>query len=267
MGIMRIGIMRRCDFLILSFLALWLLGWVAFAWPAVQDDPFIHLRYADNLYLRHTVSYNSLEPSYGASSLLYIGLLAVLRAFFASPDLAHATSVAFHLLLFAGVTALFWVHLSRASQQVRLLGFLLLGLLVVPSAVRWLEDGMETGLVLCATSLICLLVFRETRAASRAALAYLALLSLGFFTVLLDCWPCKSVGPKKKAHAEERQGTSSFGAWQMSIYKLHPRRISLGVVPSRPLIFLPPVYCNIFIGRRCCAKYAIVSYIVHSLWR
>jgi hypothetical protein len=75
----------------------------------------------------------------------------VLRAFFASPGLAHATSVAFHLLLFAGVTALFRIHLSRASQLVRLLGFVLLGLLVVPSAVRWLEDGMETGLVLDVT--------------------------------------------------------------------------------------------------------------------
>jgi hypothetical protein len=182
---MRIGITRKFDWLILSVLALWLLGWAGFAWPAVQDDAFIHLRYADNLYLHHTVSYNALEPSYGASSLLYIGLLAVLRACFTSPDLAHATSVAFHLLLFAGVTALFWIHLSRASQLVRLLGFVLLGLVVVPSAVRWLEDGMETGLVLCATSLICVLVFRETRAASCSALAYPGLVALGFFTVLL----------------------------------------------------------------------------------
>jgi hypothetical protein len=63
MGIMRIGIMRRFDWLILSLLTLWLLGWVAFAWPAVQYDAFIHLRYADNLYLHHTVSYNALEPS------------------------------------------------------------------------------------------------------------------------------------------------------------------------------------------------------------
>ena len=206
-GDLRIGIMRRFDWLILSLLALWLLGWAAFASPAVQDDAFIHLRYADNLYLHHTVSYNALEPSYGASSLLYIGLLAVLRALFASPDLAHATSVAFHLLLFAGVTALFWIHLSRASQLVRLLGFVLLGLLVVPSAVRWLEDGMETGLVLCATSLICVLVFRETRAASRSALAYLALLFLGFFTVLLRtellllCAGCCLLLTLRRAHA------------------------------------------------------------------
>jgi hypothetical protein len=185
MGIMRIGITRKFDWLILSVLALWLVGWVAFAWPAVQDDALIHLRYADNLYLHHTVSYNAFEPSYGASSLLYIGLLAVLRAFFASPNLAHATSAAIHLLLFAGVTALFWIHLSRASQLVRLLGFVLLGLLAVPSAVRWLDDGMETGLVLCAAGLICVLIFRETRAASHSALAYLALVALGFFTILL----------------------------------------------------------------------------------
>jgi hypothetical protein len=185
MGVMQTGITRKFDWLILSVLALWLLGWVAFAWPAVQDDALIHLRYADNLYLHHTVSYNVLEPGYGASSLLYIGLLAVLRALFASPNLAHATSAAIHLLLFAGVTALFWIHLSRASHLVRLLGFILLGLLVVPSAVRWLDDGMETGLVLCATGLVCVLVFHETRTDSRSAPAYLALVVLGFFTVLL----------------------------------------------------------------------------------
>ena len=84
-------------------LALWLLVWLRLSWPAVQDDAFIHLRYAVNLLHDHMISYDGVHPDYGTSSLLYVFLLAGLREFFRSPVLPRAMSSIFHVTLFAGL--------------------------------------------------------------------------------------------------------------------------------------------------------------------
>ena len=65
-------------------LAVWLMVWLRLSWPAMQDDAFIHLRYAVNLLRYHIISYDGVHPDYGTSSLLYVWLLAALRAFFHS---------------------------------------------------------------------------------------------------------------------------------------------------------------------------------------
>ena len=141
-------------------LAVWLLVWLRLSWPAVQDDAFIHLRYAVNLLRFHMISYDGVHPDYGTSSLLYVWLLASLRALFASPVLPRAVSSVFHLELFAGLAWAFPRSLRSAPRLAWAFASLFLTILVMPMAVRWLDDGMETSLTLC---LVSLLVFSISR--------------------------------------------------------------------------------------------------------
>jgi len=94
---------NRAYRLVVPLLALWLVVWIAFSWAGVQDDGFIHLRYADNLFRTHLISYDGVHPNYGASSLLYVYLLAFLRAFTSSPTLPRVVSSFAHFLLFSGL--------------------------------------------------------------------------------------------------------------------------------------------------------------------
>src|SRR5258708_22159470 len=117
-------------------LGLWLAAWILLSWAGVQDDAFIHLRYADNLFRTHLITYDGVHPNYGASSLLYDCLLAFLRAFTASPNLPRVVSTCAHLLLAASLLVLFLRSIPRDSSLARLLGLFLLILFASPSAVR-----------------------------------------------------------------------------------------------------------------------------------
>jgi len=137
-------------------LAVWLLVWLRISWPAMQDDAFIHLRYAVNLLKSHMISYDGVHPDYGTSSLLYVWLLAGLRILFQSPVLPRAISSVFHVALFVGLAWAFARALRSAPRLAWAFALVLLAILAMPMAVRWLDDGMETSLTLC---LISLLVF------------------------------------------------------------------------------------------------------------
>ena len=163
----------------------WLATWILLSWAGVQDDAFIHLRYADNLFRTHLITYDGVHPNYGASSLLYVYLLAFLRAFTASPNLPRVVSSCVHLLLAAGLLVLFLRSIPRNSSLARLLGLILLIIMVSPSAVRWLDDGMETGLALCFVATLCWVTFRQSTRSTVARPQYLALVAFGFFAVLL----------------------------------------------------------------------------------
>jgi hypothetical protein len=171
--------------LVVPLLALWLVVWIALSWAGIQDDGFIHLRYADNLFRTHFITYDGVHPNYGASSLLYVYLLAFLRAFTSSPSLPRVVSSCVHLLLFAGLVLLFLRAIPRESHLARLLGLITLILFVAPAAVRWLDDGMETSLALCFVALICWATFRQSVRAAVTGVQYLALVALGFLAVLL----------------------------------------------------------------------------------
>jgi hypothetical protein len=164
--------------------ALWLLVWLRLSWPAVQDDAFIHLRYAVNLLQHHRISYDGVHPDYGTSSLLYVGLLAGLRNFFTTPVLPRAVSSAFHLLLFGGLVWAFARALRLAPKLAWGFALLLLALLVTPMGVRWLDDGMETSLALCLVALLAFSVSRlchsEVMRSGDAAWLFV----LGFVTTL-----------------------------------------------------------------------------------
>ena len=140
--------------------ALWLLVWLRLSWPAMQDDALIHLRYAVNLLQHHMISYDGVHPDYGTSSLLYVWLLAGLREFFTSPVLPREVSSVFHVLLFGGLVWGFARALRSAPRLAWGFAMLLLAVLVMPMAVRWLDDGMETSLTLCLVSLIAFSISR-----------------------------------------------------------------------------------------------------------
>jgi hypothetical protein len=61
----------------------------------------------------------------------------------------------------------------------------MLVILTGPSAVRWLDDGMETGLALCFVGILCWATFRQFCRHSLTRREYLALAALGFVSVLL----------------------------------------------------------------------------------
>ncbi|WP_353063956.1 hypothetical protein RBB77_22280 [Tunturibacter psychrotolerans] len=166
-------------------LLIWLLVWIGISWAGVQDDAFIHLRYAENLLHTHLVTYDGVHPNYGASSLLYIYLLSFLRPLSASPNLPRLVSSCIHVLLLVGVAVLFFRATPRESSLARLLGLIVMTLLVTPSSVRWLDDGMETGIALCFVALICWLTFRESEDNSVTPVRYAACTVLGFLAVFL----------------------------------------------------------------------------------
>jgi len=166
-------------------LLIWLLVWIGISWAGVQDDAFIHLRYADNLLRTHLITYDGVHPNYGASSLLYIYLLSFLRPLSASPNLPRLVSSCIHVLLLVGLAVLFFRATPRESSLGRLLGLIVMTLLVAPSSVRWLDDGMETGIALCFVALICWLAFREAEGASVTPVRYAAYTVLGFLAVFL----------------------------------------------------------------------------------
>jgi hypothetical protein len=166
-------------------LLVWLLVWIALSWPAMQDDALIHLRYADHLLHLHRVSYNGTVPDFGSSSLLYIALLAALRAVFTSPLLPRVVSTQCHLLLFAGLYLIFNRELRRTRWPASVLALLLLAILAAPSAVRWLDDGMETSLGLCMVALFAVWISRLGQCDVIPSIAVAILALLGFFAVLL----------------------------------------------------------------------------------
>lgn len=166
--------------LALALVVLCLTVWIVLSWPAMQDDAFIHLRYAENLLRHHFVTYDGVRPSFGASSLLYITLLAGLRAVWSSPLLPRAVSTAAHVLLFAGLLAGFARGLRRAPRIAWVLALLTLLSLSTPAAVRWLDDGMETSLVLCFMTLFAFgaVYLERERAHNTAVAAALGLLAV-----------------------------------------------------------------------------------------
>ena len=170
---------------VLPLLALWLVAWMGLSWPAIQDDALIHLRYADFLYSRHFITFDGVHPSFGASSLLYVGLLALLRSFTASPLLSRAVSSAAHVALFVGFGIFYWRNRHAASERVQLLTGSLLLMLAAPSAVRWLDDGMETGLVLCGVAVLVLVTHRISLRAQVSASDFLLGMMIGFALVFL----------------------------------------------------------------------------------
>lgn len=177
--------MAKISRIVVPMLSLWLLSWIGMSWPAIQDDALIHLRYADDLVRYHFITYDGVHPDYGSSSLFYVSLLAGLRAVSQSANLARAVSSFVHMVLFLGLAFGLSRRLARTAGAASLAGTVLLVLTAMPSAVRWLDDGMETGLVACVACLLAWWIHGEMNAAEWLASRYLRLTALAFLAVLL----------------------------------------------------------------------------------
>jgi hypothetical protein len=159
----------RTDFPLWSATALLLAGFVLSSFVMrghIQDDAFIELRYAKQLTVTGHFEYNSGQLSFGASSPAYVYLLAGLGSFMpfsAWPIMAKAVST---VGLVSAIGLSLWLVLTSplikaSSAWVRAFTVLLLGsMLAVPSACRWLEDGMETSLGL-ASALACVVIVAQ----------------------------------------------------------------------------------------------------------
>ena len=130
------------------------------------------------------ISYDGVHPDYGTSSLLYVWLLAGLRALFQSPVLPRAVSSIFHVALFAGLAWAFARALGRAPRLAWALALLLLTILVMPMAVRWLDDGMETSLTLCLVSLLVFSISRLGHSTDISKRSFAWLFFLGLLSTL-----------------------------------------------------------------------------------
>jgi hypothetical protein len=108
------------------------------------DDAFIHLRIAHNLLDSGYFAYNVQEPSFATSSPLYTLVLALFSIVSRTPLLPKVVNV----LIYFVILYLIGRELVRSEDSIRTtILFALLLLAASPMSIRWLTDGMETGLV------------------------------------------------------------------------------------------------------------------------
>ena len=156
---MRTNLIRRS--LIAAVAMCWLSYLLWISRYSVLDDAFIHLRYADNLLVHHRISFDGAHVNYGTSSLLYVGLLALMRSILKSPLLPKDLSTVVYLGLLGMMT-----HRAGRLRQSAAYPWAvsLLFCLMSPFAIRWLSDGMETGLVSLAACGLALAISDDTPA-------------------------------------------------------------------------------------------------------
>jgi hypothetical protein len=119
----------------------------------VTDDTFIHLRYARHLLARGEFSFNPGQHTYGATSPLWIFMLALLLKLGLAPLAAAWWG---GLLAGLGVLLLMDALLARSGWPASWQGVLLLLLAADAWFLRWTLSGMETPL---ATLLLLLLLW------------------------------------------------------------------------------------------------------------
>lgn len=113
----------------------------------ILDDTFIHLRYALNFDRTGRVSYNPGQPGSGTSSFLYMLILSAVGRGVAQPHwpmMAKLISVAAYGACLALAISL--IPRDAAGRRSPWLILALAFMLAVPSATRWMQDGMETPL-------------------------------------------------------------------------------------------------------------------------
>jgi hypothetical protein len=139
---------------------------------SVVDDTFIHLQYARNLADHGELSFNRTEPTYGATSPLWVALLALLRR--AGADILIWCRVLSWLFAIASIMLVYRIaaRLDGGSAAPVAAAFI-----VAAEAwfVRWSAVGMETSLAVCMV-LVCFdAALRAERSAARSAVFGLAL--------------------------------------------------------------------------------------------
>ncbi len=172
------GNLRR--WLLAGVAVAWVAGWMWFARYHFLDDALIHLRYADFLWERGTLTFDGIVSSYGTSSLLYVLLLAPSRAVTDTPLAAKVLSSVFYV----GLITLVAGQSVRSAGLQRALWVGIAVAVVSPMGVRWLTDGMETSLVAIMSVALPLIAYRASASPS-TPLRYAGLAVLGATVFLL----------------------------------------------------------------------------------
>lgn len=115
------------------------------------DDAFIHLRIAHGLLAHGFYSFNGDRPAYCSSSPLFTALLAMGSWFYGGDYLPKIVDVAVYAALFAMLARRLLAARTVAAQW---LSLAFLAAVASPLAMRWLTDGMETGLTGLAALLL-----------------------------------------------------------------------------------------------------------------
>lgn len=110
------------------------------------DDAFIHLRIAHNLLDYGRFVYNPGSVNSGSSSPLYAALLAGISLASRSPFVPKAVNLVAYIALLLVIWRTWW-SASGLKQDLLLIALVAAA---SPFGVRWLSDGMETGIVALA---------------------------------------------------------------------------------------------------------------------
>jgi hypothetical protein len=156
----------------ITLVVVWICGWVFLLRNNFVDGAFVHLRYASNLSTRHILAFNPGQRSYGASSLGYVGLLALLYPLVPGVWLTKIVSVGAYLAL---VGLGLWFAYSKSEAW-----WVLLIPLVTPMGVRWLTAGMETSFATLLGFIVAVLAYRNLDS-EQSLPTYLAFVLLGSF--------------------------------------------------------------------------------------
>ena len=129
---------------------------------AVVDDSFIHLRYARNLAAAGELSFNRGEPTYGATSPLWVAILAVFDK--AGADITRVSRLLAWLFAAAAIALVYRITAALDGRT----GAPLAAALIMASEawfVRWSAVAMETSFA----AFMILLVMELSRGAARSA--------------------------------------------------------------------------------------------------
>lgn len=217
---------------------------------SMTDDTYIHMQYARNLAEAGELSFNRGDPSYGATSPLWVGLLALVHI--AGGDLATWIRVFSWAAGALSIAAIYFFVMKLDGR--RLVAAAAAAVLACEAwLLRWSSTGMESSFALLA-ALACLTAsLTATRSVWKSALfglllflAYLARPEVGLmvpaafvafalaeretpvgrrflwllvFTVLTACWLIlirSHTGTFLPLTAGAKQGRSSFGTGMLA---------------------------------------------------
>jgi hypothetical protein len=138
----------------------------------VVDDTFIHLQYARNLAATGELAFNRGDPTYGATSPLWVGILALVAR--AGGDLLVWCRVLSWLFALASIALVYRIAAASGGRPWTPLAA---AVILASEAwfVRWSAVGMETSFAVFMTLVVMDLARSAARSAGRSALLGVAL--------------------------------------------------------------------------------------------
>ena len=141
---------------------------------SMTDDTYIHMQYARNLAEAGELSFNRGDPSYGATSPLWVGILALVHL--AGGDLATWCRV-FSWVAGALSIALIYLFVMKLDGRRLVAGAAAAVLASEAWLLRWSATGMESSLALLMVLACLFAAVTSTRSAGRSVLFGLLLFS------------------------------------------------------------------------------------------